>query len=113
MQVPDDMMERNHAHLILKDGDRMLSMATFDDSIIKELSLPWQDVLMIKLLGKHVSYLAMKDCLKQQWRPQADFDMMSMDKGYSMVKFDSTVDREKMIGGGPWLLFNHYLVVKE
>ena len=30
-----------------------------------------------------------------------------------MVKFDSMVDREKVICGGPWILFDHYLAVKE
>ena len=91
----------------------MLPMVTFDDSIIKELSLPWQDALVIKLLGKHVSYLAMKDRPMQLWRPPAGFDMMSVDNNYFKVKFDFIADKEKMIGSSPWLLFDHYLAMKE
>ena len=39
--------------------------------------------------------------------------MMSVNNEYFMVKFDSMADREKVISGGPWILFDHYLAVKE
>ena len=41
----------------MKDGDRMMPMVTFDDYIIEELSQPQKDALVIKLLGKQVSFL--------------------------------------------------------
>lgn len=34
-----------------------------------------------------------------------------MDNGFYMVKFDIKEDREKVINGGPWMIFDHYLAV--
>ena len=38
---------------------------------------------------------------------------MDIDNRFFMVKFDNSKDREKVIGGGPWFVQDHYLVVKE
>ena len=38
---------------------------------------------------------------------------MDVGYGYFLVKFDLIEDREKVIFGGPWMLQDHYLVVKE
>ena len=42
----------------------------------------------------------MRDKQKPLWRPQASFNMMNVDNDNFMVKFDSAMDREKVIGGG-------------
>ena len=69
--------------------------------------------MVIKLLGKSIGYLALKDMLKCLRKTTADFDVMSTGNGYFMVKFDNSEDREKVIGGRPWLVQDHYLAVKE
>lgn len=40
-------------------------------------------------------------------------ELMDIDNGYFMVKFDHEKDCEKFLSGGPWMLFYHYLVVRE
>jgi len=37
---------------------------------------------------------------------------MNVDNGFFMVKFDLADDRAKVINGGPWMLFEHYLTVR-
>jgi len=37
---------------------------------------------------------------------------MNVDNGFFMVKFDLADDRAKIINGGPWMLFDHYLAVR-
>lgn len=39
------------------------------------------------------------------------FDILDVDNGFFMVKFDLPVDKETVTAGGPWMLFNHYLCV--
>lgn len=39
-------------------------------------------------------------------------DIVDVGHGFYMVKFDVAADREKVIGGGPWMLFDHYLAVR-
>lgn len=42
----------------------------------------------------------------------ADFDIMDIGNRFFMVKFDNAVDRWKVMDGGPWMIFDHYLTVQ-
>lgn len=53
----------------------------------------------------------MKDRLTRIWKLQGGFDIMDIDNGFYMVKFDLAEDREKVSSGGPWMIFDHYLAV--
>lgn len=78
--------------------------------MLDELYFPWKDALIIKLLGKFVGYVTMKDRFHKPWKLQAGYKMIDVDNGYYMVKFDLEADREKVIEGWSWKLFDHYLV---
>jgi hypothetical protein len=49
--------------------------------------------------------------LKGVWKLNGGFKLMNVDNGFFMVKFDLADDRAKIINGGPWMLFDHYLAV--
>lgn len=72
-----------------------------DDSIFQDLCNPWQDALVIKLLGKNIGYNNMKERLKKICRLSGGFDIMDVDNGFFMVKFDLPEDKEKITTGGP------------
>lgn len=38
--------------------------------------------------------------------------MVDIGHGFFMVKFDMHADREKVISGAPWMVFDHYLAVR-
>lgn len=40
-------------------------------------------------------------------------ELMDIDSGYLIVKFNHEKDHEKILSGGPWMLFDHYMVVRE
>jgi len=50
--------------------------------------------------------------LKGVWKLNGGFKLMNVDNGFFMVKFDLADDRAKVINGGPWMLFEHYLTVR-
>ena len=83
-----------------------------DNGLFKELCLPWQDALMIKLWGKTMSFLVLRDRLTSLWRLQGGFEMVDVGNGFFMVKFDFKEDKHKVITGGPWMLFDHYLAIQ-
>ncbi|XP_057452555.1 uncharacterized protein LOC130744380 [Lotus japonicus] len=93
------------------NGNRMLPMVVTDASIIRELCSPWQEALVISLLGKRLGYRTMKARLASTWRLAGDFDLLDVDNGFYMVKFDLAGDRAKVMDGGPWVIFDHYLAV--
>lgn len=95
----------------LEGGNRLLPKITLDKKVFQDLCEPWKDTLVIKLLGKNIGYMVMKDRLKRLWKPQGGFDILDVDNGYFMVTFDMQSDKEKVAAGGPWMIFDHYLCV--
>ena len=94
-----------------KNGDPLAPMIHVDDKVFQELCEPWRDALVIKLLGKSIGYKIMKERVTKLWKLQAGFELRDMGHGFFMVKFDIMEDRAKVMQGGPWMIFYHYLVV--
>ncbi|XP_031116795.1 uncharacterized protein LOC116020462 [Ipomoea triloba] len=57
------------------------------------------------------SYLLRR--LTSLWRPKARIELVTIDNGYFLVKFYSMDDYEFAKYGGPWMVLDHYLIVKE
>ncbi|XP_057452752.1 uncharacterized protein LOC130744598 [Lotus japonicus] len=43
----------------------------------------------------------------------ADFELLDVDNGFFLVKFDLEQDKKKVMEGGPWMIFDHYLAVTQ
>ena len=54
----------------------------------------------------------MKEKFTRLWNLGSGFEMLHIGNGYFTVKFDSKEDRTKVIQEGPWIIFDHYLMVK-
>ena len=61
VNVPDDLLSQKLAVLDWMDGDRLAPRVSFDESIIKEFSQPWKDALVVKLLGRSIGFLDLKE----------------------------------------------------
>jgi len=105
-----DMIEQKLVHIELENGNRLLPKVYLEPQIFQELCTPWKDALVVKLPGKNLGYNTMKERLHKVWKTQGDFEIMDNDNGFYMVKFDQ-VNKEKVITGGPWMIFDHCLAV--
>jgi hypothetical protein len=114
-QIPirekENMLEKNLVRIEHENGNRLLPKVYLDPSVFQELCTPWKDALVVKLLGKNIGYNTMKDRLHRIWKLQGGFEIMDNDNGFYMVKFDQAADKEKVITGGPWMIFDHCLAV--
>ena len=108
-----DFLQENLAKVEFQDGNHLMPKVFFDAKAVEELSELWKDALVAKLLGKHLSYTAMREKLKVLWRLQAGFDIMDVGNDYFMVKFDTPMDRDKVIMSGPWMIQGCYVAIKE
>lgn len=70
-----------------------------------------RDALVVKLLGKNVGYVTTKDRLQRIWKLKGGFDILDIDNGCYMVKFDLSSDKEIVTLGDPWMVFDHYLCI--
>ncbi|XP_057426278.1 uncharacterized protein LOC130719683 [Lotus japonicus] len=115
MPVPErlkvDLLANKLVRIECDDGNRLLPRVFAADSVLSALSSPWKDSFIVKLLGKHLGYNLMKQKLHALWKPQGAFDILDVDHGFYMVRFVSPEDREKVLQGRPWVIFNHYVAV--
>nr|KYP73208.1 hypothetical protein KK1_005823 [Cajanus cajan] len=93
-------------------GGRLLPKFNLTAPTLKQLCEPWQQCLVIQLLGKDVGFLTLRDRLPALWKVQGGLELLDVSYGYFMVKFDLEADRDRVMHGGPWMLFDHYLIVR-
>jgi hypothetical protein len=107
----EDMIAKKLVRIELEDGNRLLPKVFIEPKVFQELCTPWKDAIVVKLLGKTLGYNTMRDRLQKIWKLQGGFEIMDNDNGFYMVKFDLAADKEKVITGGPWLIFDHCLAI--
>jgi len=105
------MIEKKLVRVEHENGNRLLPKVYLERTIFQELCTPWKDVFVVKLLGKNLGYNTMKERLHEVWKPQGGIEIMDNNNGFYMVKFDQAADKEKIIIGGPWMIFYHCLAV--
>lgn len=111
LREKEDMIKKKLVRIELEDDNHLLPKIHLDPQVFQELCTPWKDALMVKLLGKTLGYNTMKDRLQKVWKLQGGFEIMDNDNGFYMVKLEQVADKEKIITGGPWLIFDHCLAV--
>lgn len=107
-----DLLKEKLASIKYEDDNPLKPMVILEDEVVDQLCAPWHDALVVKLLGKTLGFQTMRDRLARVWKLQSGFELMDIDHGYYMVKFDMEGDRTKVMEEGPWMVFDHYLTVQ-
>ncbi|XP_057431631.1 uncharacterized protein LOC130724424 [Lotus japonicus] len=107
----EDMWQTGKMKVAFVNGNRQLPKLFVDKSVIDGMCSPWQDALVVGLLGKRLGFRTMKIKLSNMWRLTGDFELLDVDNGFFLVKFDQEEDKKKVMDGGPWMIFYHYLAV--
>nr|KYP44679.1 hypothetical protein KK1_033793 [Cajanus cajan] len=102
-----DLIGQSLFRIEFEDGNRLKPRCFLDETVVEQLRAPWQEAIIVKLFGKQVGYLTLRDRLKGVWKLVGGYDVMDVGCGFFLVKFDLSEDREKVISGGPWMLFDH------
>ncbi|MED6130751.1 hypothetical protein PIB30_003325 [Stylosanthes scabra] len=63
-----------------KQGDSTRPSVTFTDEIRSIFSQPFQEAIVIKVLDKHMSYMALAHKLKGVWRLRGGFNLLNVAK---------------------------------
>lgn len=107
----EDLIDNGKMKVVYVNDNPLLPKIVVERTVIENMCSPWKDALVVSLLGKRLGYKLMKSKLTSLWRLSGEFDLMDVDNGFYMVKFDRDEDKEKVMGGGPWMIFDHYLAV--
>lgn len=80
--------------------------------IHERLCAPWRNSIIIKLLGKSISFFTLQARLHKEWKTTKDFDIIDVGLGYYVVRFYSEADCQQVLTSGPYKIFDHYLTVQ-
>lgn len=95
------------------EGDGDCPNIRFTKEEKAEMRKPWNQTLIIKVMGRKVGYNYLLNRIKSLWRPQAPMELMAINDDYFLVRFASVDDYKYAKYGGPWMVLDHYLIVKE
>ncbi|CAN1841145.1 hypothetical protein LINPERHAP1_LOCUS36369 [Linum perenne] len=82
-------------------------------SFKEKLCKPWVNTVVIRLIGKNIGYSFLCNRLKTMWKPAGTMHVIDVDLNCFLVRFGDEKDYFKALTGGPWLIFDHYLVVQQ
>ncbi|WJX36677.1 hypothetical protein P8452_24530 [Trifolium repens] len=74
---------------------------------------PWKQGLIVKLFGRRIGYKALENRLKQMWVRKGVISIIDLGKEYFLVYFSNEEDYNKALEDGPWLIYDHYLIVRQ
>ncbi|CAL1360276.1 unnamed protein product [Linum trigynum] len=63
---------------------------------------PWRSALVVKSLGRVVSYTVLSKCLQAIWAKSGGLQITYACNGFYLVKFTSARNFERALTGGPW-----------
>jgi hypothetical protein len=86
MKERTDILAKKLARVELVKGNRLLPMLHVGSKIMDELSTPWKDTLVVKLLGKRLGYNIMKNKLETIWDLKGRFELMDIGNSFFMIK---------------------------
>lgn len=66
-----------------------------------------------ELLGRKIGFKALETRLQQMWVRKGFMSIIDPGSDYFLVHFTNDEDQEKALRDGMWLIYDHYLTVRE
>ncbi|CAI0468549.1 unnamed protein product [Linum tenue] len=93
-----------------RNGEPALRVST---DFKNRLCAPWQRTLVVRLLGTRIGFSTICARLKGMWKPVGTMEVMDLDHDCFLVKLSDDQDYFRALTDGPWVIFDHYLVVHQ
>lgn len=77
-----------------------------------QIRKPWSRTIIVKLVGRSVSFSYMQNKLVQLWRPVGRMDCLDLSYGVFLVHFLSKEDLDLVLEKGPWFIGDFFLSLK-
>lgn len=78
----------------------------------KRVQKPFKYTVIVKLLGCMISLKVLEDKLQKMWARTGVITVVDMANDFFAVKFTMATDYQFALEGGPWMIFDHYLMVR-
>ncbi|KAL4340266.1 hypothetical protein GQ457_08G027370 [Hibiscus cannabinus] len=96
-------------HISVVDGTPTIDFSTrVHDMVDATLA----NSVIVRLLGRMIGYNALLNRIRSLWSPSGEMALVDLDNGYYLVRFAKADDVNKVLLGGPWLIYGNYLTVQ-
>jgi hypothetical protein len=96
-----------------KIGDYDCPDFIFSTKEEKRIQKPWRKGVIVKMLGRKIGFKALENRLQQMWARSGVINIVDLGQDYYLVTFTSAADQDTALTEGPWLIYDHYLTVRE
>ncbi|KAK5810841.1 hypothetical protein PVK06_026158 [Gossypium arboreum] len=89
-----------------------ISSITFSDRVHQYIGQRIYQIVILKLLGRRISYLTMSSKLQAIWKTKRPIQILDLENDYFSVKFHENEDYLAALSGGLWTILGQYLMVR-
>lgn len=82
------------------------------DDEISRGSKPWENTLIVKVLGKRVNFKLLDARLRNLWQIKGLMKVTDMAQDFYLVQLTKQEDYHHTLFEGPWKIVDHYLIVQ-
>ncbi|KAH1113395.1 hypothetical protein J1N35_006773 [Gossypium stocksii] len=68
-----------------------------------------KQTVIVRMLGRPIRYRALANRIESLWGLTSDYKLVDLDNNYFLVKLASQNDYNRVIMGGPWMVYGYYL----
>ncbi|XP_024043093.1 uncharacterized protein LOC112099835 [Citrus clementina] len=97
---------------VTENKDGPMPSITFSDRVHEKLCEPWQNSVIVKLLGRTIGYRTLCTRLNAMWKTTMTYSVIDLENNYFLVRFRSATDVVNALTKGPWIIMGHYLMVQ-
>nr|POF05802.1 uncharacterized protein CFP56_44105 [Quercus suber] len=72
----------------------------------------WSKAVIVKLVGRSVSFSFMQSKLNHLWKPEGRMDCVDLSNGFFLIRFYSKEDLNSVLKRGPWFVGDHFLSLR-
>ncbi|XP_021803308.1 uncharacterized protein LOC110747440 [Prunus avium] len=105
----DDLNDEDD--VVISKGEKGPSIQ-FSERAMSRLCKPWQNALIIKLLGRSHTHNYLQARLQQKWSLKGGWKLVDLINDYFVVKFELEEDLNFVLTGGPWIIGGQYLIMQ-
>ncbi|KAL9419862.1 hypothetical protein AB3S75_037595 [Citrus x aurantiifolia] len=97
---------------VMVSSDGAMPTIDFSERIQEKLIKPWQNSIVVKLLGKNIGYRVLYTRLKSRWKRNRELSVVDLENNFFLIRLQSYEDVEYALTEGPWVIMGHYLTVQ-
>ncbi|XP_028067156.1 uncharacterized protein LOC114269963 [Camellia sinensis] len=111
--IPPDEGDADGNTLMPEDVQNEIPQISLPNNLLQQIRQPWTNSLIVRPLGKSIGYRMLSTKVKHLWALQDDFNAIDLGSNYFLFKFSSQEDCTHVYSGGPWVILDHYLIVRK